>query len=54
MERVCVTNAALFSRTTDNDNNDDRVEICGLFATLDVCVFSSDVDLSLWSLWGVV
>ena len=35
-------------RITDNDDDRVRVEIFGSFATLDVCVFSSDVDLSLW------
>ena len=50
MEHVRAVSAALFSGTTDNDDN-DRVEIFGLFATLDVCVFLSNVDLSLW---GVV
>ena len=50
VERIRTASAALFSRMTDDDNNDCvHVDNFGLFATLDVCVFLSDVDMSLWS-----
>lgn len=49
VERVRAASAVLFSGTTDNDDDDRmRVEIFGLFATLNMCVYSSNVDLSLW------
>ena len=49
---VCASTRVCRWRSRNND--DDRVAIFGLFAMLDVWVFLSNVDLSLWSLWGVV
>ena len=51
VKRVCAASAALFSRTTEDNDNRVPVEIFGSFTTLNVCVFLSNVDLSLW---GVV